>query len=184
MTSDIETPVLSRPLKVEEIRDGTSGETTATAAELAAIARLLDLGALKQLAMSYRIERAGSGRLHLAGRLRAEVTQTCVVSLEPVDAQIDVPVEVEFWPAALVDELERTAEEGTSKGLLDWPEAVVDGRIDLGPVMYETLATALDPYPKRPEASFDWSQVSPPAPGEARTGPFAALAALKAHKPD
>jgi hypothetical protein len=48
--------------------------------------------------------------------------------------------------------------------------------------MYETLATALDPYPKRPDASFDWSQASPPAAGEARTGPFAALAALKAHK--
>jgi uncharacterized metal-binding protein YceD (DUF177 family) len=184
MTNDIEMLVLSRPLKVEEIRDGTSGETAATEAELAAIARLLELVALKRLALSYRIDRAGSGRLHLAGRLHADVTQTCVVSLEPVEAQLEVPVEVEFWPAALVEELERTAEEGASQGLLDWPEAVVDGRIDLGPVMYETLATALDPYPKRPDASFDWSQGSPPAAGEARTGPFAALAALKAHKPD
>jgi hypothetical protein len=183
MTNSIETPVLSRPLKVEEIRDGTSGETAATETELAAIARMLELVALKRLALSYRINRAGSGRLHLGGRLHAEVTQTCVVSLEPVDTQIDVPVEVEFWPAALVEDLERTAEEGASPGLLDWPEAVVDGRIDLGPVMYETLATALDPYPKRPDASFDWSQGSLPA-GEARTGPFAALAALKAHKPD
>jgi hypothetical protein len=182
MTSDIDTPVLSRPLKVDEIRDGTSGETAATEAELAAIAPMLELVALERLALSYRIERAGAGRWRLAGRLQAGVTQTCVVSLEPVDAQLDVPVEVEFWPAALVEELERNAEEGGSQGLLDWPEPVVDGRIDLGPVMYETLATALDPYPKRPGASFDWSQGRPPEAGEGRSGPFAALAALKRHE--
>ena len=65
MTNDIDTPVLSRPLKIEEIRDGTSGETAATEAELAAIARLLELVALKRLALSYRIDRAGSGRTPL-----------------------------------------------------------------------------------------------------------------------
>ncbi len=124
-------------------------------------------------------ERAGSGRLRLAGQLQADVTQTCVVTLEPVDAQLDVPVEIEFWPAALVAEMERNAEELGNHGLLDWPEAVVDGRIDLGPVIYETLATALDPYPKRPGTSFDWSQVDPEAASEGKSGPFAALAALK-----
>ena len=176
MTNDVDTPVLSRPLKVDEIRDGTSGETEATEAELAAIARMLDLVALKRLALSYRVDRAGSGRLHLAGQLQADVT------LEPVEAQLEVPVGVEYWPAALVEELSRNAEEAGSQGLLDWPEAVVDGLIDLGPVMYETLATALDPYPKRPGASFDWSQGLPEAAGEGRSGPFAALAALKPRK--
>jgi len=179
MTNDIDSPVLSRPLKVDEIRDGSSGETAASDAERAAIAPMLDLVALKRLALSYRLDRAGSGRLRLTGRLQADVTQTCVVSLEPVDAQLEVPVEVEFWPAALVDELERNAEEAGSQGLLDWPEAVVDGRIDFGPVMYETLATALDPYPKRSGASFDWSQGRPEEAGEGKSGPFAALAALK-----
>jgi hypothetical protein len=182
MTSDVDTPVLSRPLKVDEIRDGNSGETAATEAELAAIARMLELVTLKRLALYYRVERAGGGRWRLAGRLQAGVTQACVVSLGPVEAQLEVPVEAEFWPAALVEELERNAEEGGSQGLLDWPEPVVDGRIDLGPVIYETLATALDPYPKRPGASFDWSQGRPPEAGEGRSGPFAALAALKRHK--
>lgn len=179
MTNDIDPPVLSRPLKVDEIRDGTSGETAATEAELAAIAPMLDLVALKRLALSYRLDRAGSGRLRLTGQVQADVTQTCVVTLDPVDAQLEVPVEVEFLAASLVEELERNAEEAGSQGLLDWPEPVVDGRIDLGPVIYETLATALDPYPKRPGASFDWSQGRPEAAGEGKSGPFAALAALK-----
>jgi uncharacterized metal-binding protein YceD (DUF177 family) len=182
MTNDSDTPVLSRPLKIDEIRDGSNGKTEATEAELAAIARMLELVALKRLALSYRVDRAGTGRLRLTGRLQADVSQTCVVSLEPVETQLEVPVEVEFWPAALVEELDRNAEDGGSQGLLDWPEPVVDGQIDLGPVMYETLATALDPYPKRPGASFDWSQGAPAAAGEGRSGPFAALAALKARK--
>jgi len=56
---------------------------------------------------------------------------------------------------------------------------VVDGRIDLGPVIYETLATALEPYPKREGVSFDWSQGPSEEAGSAKSGPFAALAALK-----
>jgi uncharacterized metal-binding protein YceD (DUF177 family) len=179
MTNETDPPVLSRPLKVDEIRDGTSGEIVATDVELAAIARMLDLVALKRLALSYRLGRAGGSRVRLTGQLQADVTQTCVVTLEPVDAHLDVPVEVEFWPAALVEELERNAEEMGSQGVLDWPEAVVDGRIDLGPVIYEGLATGLDPYPKRPGASFDWSQGPSEAGGGGKSGPFAALAALK-----
>jgi hypothetical protein len=171
--------LLSRPLKVEEIKDGTSGEMTATEAERSAIARMLDLVALERLAFTYRITQGGEGRLHLTGRLAAEVTQTCVVSLDPVGASLDVPVEVDFWPAFLLDALERSSEEPGHSGLLDWPEAIVEGKIDLGPLIYETLATALDPYPKREGASFHWPQNAPKTPESAPTGPFAALAALK-----
>ena len=81
---------------------------------------------------------------------------------------------------ALVEELARQdAEEAGTQGLIDWPEAVVEGRIDLGPLIYETLATALDPYPRREGVSFDWSQGLPEEASEAKSGPFAALAALK-----
>ena len=179
MTNEADRTVLSRPLRVDEIRDGASGEIAATRAEMDAIARMLDLVALEGLTFIYRLKHGGGGRLHLTGSLHAKVTQTCVVSLDPVEASLDVPAEVEFWPASLIDELERSAEEPGSLGLLDWPEAVVEGRIDLGPVIYETLATALEPYPKREGVSFDWSQGPSEEAGSAKSGPFAALAALK-----
>jgi len=179
MRNDADQAVLSRALKVDDIRDGASGEITATQSEMEVVARLLALVALSGLTFSYRFKAGGGGCLHLTGRLRANVTQTCVVSLDPVEACLDVPVEVEFWPAPLVEELERSAEEPGTLGLLDWPEAVVDGRIDLGPVIYESLATALDPYPKREGVSFDWSQGSPQEAGQDKSGPFAPLAALK-----
>ncbi len=46
----------------------------------------------------------------------------------------------------------------------------------LGPVVYETLATSLDPYPKSAGASFQWSQ---DGPEEHENGPFAGLKRLK-----
>ena len=70
-------------------------------------------------------------------------------------------------------------EEGGVTTLADWPEPIKDGRIDLGPLIYETLATSLDPYPKRDGVSFEWSQGAE-APGpERKSSPFAALDRLK-----
>ena len=177
MTEDVEGPILSRPLKVDEIRDGASGEIVATAAELEAVAKMLDLAALDRLTLAYRLGRGAGGRLVLTGTLRADATQTCVVSLEPVAARLEVPVEMEFWPEELLPPAEGNPDDRGSAQVLDWPEAIRDGRIDLGPVVYETLATALDPYPRRPEARLDWPQ-EPEGEG-AGTGPFASLAALK-----
>lgn len=179
MNSEADRAVLSRTVRVDDIRDGASGEIAVTKAEMDAIAGMLDLVALEGLTFNYRLDHGGGGRVHLTGRLHANVTQTCVVSLDPVEANLDVPVEVEFWPVSLIDELERSTEEPGNPGLLDWPEAVVDGRIDLGPVIYETVATALEPYPKREGVSFDWSQGPSEEAGSAKSGPFAALAALK-----
>ena len=113
------------------------------------------------------------------GTLAASVTQTCVVSLEPVASTLEVPVEIEFWPLRLIEDRAETVDEAASHGTLDWPEPIVDNKIDLGPVIYETLATVLDPYPKRDGVSFQWSDV----PADAGTGgeesPFAALKRLK-----
>ena len=142
-----------------------------------AIAKMLDLATLGGLTLAYRLNHIGGGRLRLVGTLRANITQTCVISLDPVETRLDVPVEMEFWPAEPIAQSERSAAEFGS--LFDWPEAIVDGRIDLGPVIYESLATAVDPYPKREGASFDWSQGPREEGGSAGSGPFAALAALK-----
>lgn len=175
MTEDVDPPVLSRPLKVDEIKDGESAEIAANDAELDAIAKMLDLVALERLIFAYRFDHRGGGRLRLTGTLRGMVTQTCVITLDPVETVLDVSVEQDFWPATLIAELEQnTAESGG--GLLDWPEPILDGTIDLGPVIYESLATALDPYPRREGASFDWPQSRQES---ARSGPFAALSDLK-----
>jgi uncharacterized metal-binding protein YceD (DUF177 family) len=172
-------PPLSRPIRVDEIKDSAQGETHAAQSELAAIAKLLELKGLERLNFIYRLNRGAGHRLRLTGRLTASATQTCVVTLEPVEASLDVLVEAEFWPAELIEQLERSAEEPGGPGQLDWPEPIVDGKIDLGPFIYETLATSLDPYPRKQGASFDWSQGEGEQGGAKESGPFAALAELK-----
>ncbi|MGI8724392.1 MAG: YceD family protein [Methyloceanibacter sp.] len=170
---------LSRPLRLDEIKDYLSGEIEATAAEREAIAALLDLPELRSLKLVYRLRRGGGGRYHLTGRLTADVTQIGVVSLDPLPATVDVPIEVEFWPRRLLDELQARAEESEPDPLFEWPEPIAEGKIDLGPLIYETFATALDPYPKREGAQLDWADEASKERGETPTSPFAALEQLK-----
>jgi uncharacterized metal-binding protein YceD (DUF177 family) len=179
MNKETEHLALSRPLRVDEIKDEASGSIETTAAEMTAIAKLLDLRGLEDLALTYRLVRAGAGRLRLKGELKATVIQTCVVSLEPVESNLEVPVEAEFWPEAMIGAHEEREEGHGTPALAEWPEPISEGRIDLGPLIYETLATSLEPYPKREGVSFEWSQEGEAPNREPRTSPFAALGALK-----
>jgi uncharacterized metal-binding protein YceD (DUF177 family) len=177
---EIVPPPLSRTLRVDELKEGEERVIEVNRAEREAIASLLDLRALDRLNFTFRLHRRGQGRLALQGTLAAAVTQTCVVSLEPVESILDVPVEVEFWPVPMIDDLAASPDEAASHGTLDWPEPIEGGKIDLGPVIYETLATALDPYPKREGVSFEWSEApSTGAEPEQAESPFAALKHLK-----
>jgi hypothetical protein len=177
---EIVSPPLSRTLRVDELKEGEERTIEVNRAEREAIASLLDLAALDNLTFAFRLHRRGEGRIALSGALAAAVIQTCVVSLEPVESALDVPVEVEFWPVPMIDDLAASPDEAASHGTLDWPEPIVDGKIDLGPVIYETLATALDPYPKREGMSFEWSEArGAGAEPEEAEGPFAALKRLK-----
>lgn len=71
------------------------------------------------------------------------------------------------------------AEDPASQGILDWPEQIVDGKVDLGPVLYEGLATALDPYPRAKGVEFAWADPAGAGEEAPAVGPFAALKQLK-----
>jgi len=173
-------PPLSRPIRVDEIKEGEERLIEANEAERETIAALLDLQRLDRLSLDFRFARRGQGRFALNGRLLAEVTQTCVVTLEPVDAVLDIPIDIEFWPAGQIEAYADTADEAARHGILDWPEPIVDGKIDLCPIIYQSLATGLDPYPKREGTSFSWPETNAETSGnEDQKGPFAALARLK-----
>jgi uncharacterized metal-binding protein YceD (DUF177 family) len=174
-----ERPPLSRIIRIDDIKDGEERVIEVTPSERAAIAGLLDLVVLDQLSFTYRFYRRGEGRFVMQGTLVAYVTQTCVVSLEPMASALQVAVEIEFWPAPLVDQLAASADETASHGLVDWPEPIVEGKIGLGPIIYETLATALDPYPRREGVSFEWPGEAEAPGSEQARNPFAALAQLK-----
>jgi uncharacterized metal-binding protein YceD (DUF177 family) len=170
---------LTKAIGLEEIKGDISGSFVASPAERGAMAALLELPELAAVRFDYTVRRGGGGRHHLSGRLTADVTQTCVVTLEPVQGRVDVPVDVEFWPERLLAELEARAEEGASDPDAEWPEPIIEGKIDIGPVIYETLATSLDPYPRREGASFEWADAPEPKGEVEKSSPFAALERLK-----
>jgi len=140
-----------------------------------------DVGGLREVLSvqaSFDVTPKSGGRFHVAGHVRARVGQTCVVTLEEMETDIDEPIDLTFAPseqipqmAALVDEAEASDEETP-----DPPEPIENGIIDLGRVATDALYLAVDPYPRKPGAVFE-PVVEAADPAD---HPFAALRALKA----
>lgn len=165
----------SVPVTLDQIPEsGLHRAIEAPEAARAAIAALADLRALPELAAAFDIEKRGS-EVHVTGRVRARVGQTCGVSLEPMETEIDEPVDVTFaLPPAGAVIAEAGEAEPRRKAADDAPEPLTGNSIDLGAIAAEFLVLAIDPYPRKEGAEF-----APPAIEEIGNKPFAALAALK-----
>jgi len=131
---------------------GITGERDASPDELAAIARALGLIACTSLRVHYAIQPMSGERYRLSGRLHAEVTQACVVTLDPVEGTLEESFEATFWPREAMPEPE------SGELAIDdapEPEPIVAGQIAVGRVVFESLAAALEPYPRKPGAVLD-----------------------------
>lgn len=156
---------------------GITETRTASPEELAEIARALDIVSAERFTATYEIKTLRKGHFRLKGTLEADVTQACILSLEPVQRQHAEDYSIELRPEADADDPEPT--EGEIE-ILSLPDVEIyhDGRIEVGTLLVEILAAALDPYPKREGAEFDW--VDPKAKGDdGKVNPFAVLAKLK-----
>lgn len=152
MDQEVDFSVFSRKIEAHSIgARGAERQIEAAPAERIALAGLLDLLALDRLAATLSLRRLSSGIIEVKGRLEADVVQQCVVTLEPVLAQVADSFkltygEVDLGPGAA--DLEIDYEEA------DPPEPIVDGAIDLGAIVAEHLSLALDPYPRKPDATI------------------------------
>jgi len=165
-------PDWSVPVEVAAVPEaGRRLDLVADGAARDAIAKTAGLAALPRLEAGFDLTRQGADGLRVVGRIQATVVQNCVVTLEPIESQIDEVVDLLFLPDAgpVTEAVDLEALEAHEP-----PEAIRDGVIDLGAVATEFLLLGLDPYPRKPGAVF----VAPPA-GDPASHPFAALAALK-----
>jgi hypothetical protein len=151
---------------------GRQGQREATPRERAELASALDVLACDDLSVTYEVHPLRSGIYRLTGRIRAGVVQACVVTLEPVPARLDEPINVELRPADMMP-----VSSDAEQGILDAADIEpLDGDdIDLGLLVLEHISTALDPYPRKAGVEFEGSRL----PGAADANPFAALAILK-----
>lgn len=162
------------PVAVEDIpEEGQSFALEADADVRAAIAKMVGLRDLPQLAATFVLTRHGAGGLRVVGRVFATAGQTCVVTLEPLLSPIEEDVDLLFMPQVTPSpgSGENDGDRTPSDAKRNDPEPLMDGVVDLGGLATEFLILGLDPYPRKPGAVFE-----PPQERAPDGGPFAALA--------
>jgi uncharacterized metal-binding protein YceD (DUF177 family) len=172
MTDDVE---FSRAVMLEEIgREGLHRDIEASAIECEALASRLGLLAISSVSAKLDIRKSKDGTVvTVIGQLAAKVTQECIVTLEPVEAEVSAEVSERFVRQDEIESevvIEPEDEE-------NYDELIVGDSIDLGEMVAQCLTLELDPYPRKEGIEFDLSEsdLNPDGP----TGPFAALADLK-----
>jgi uncharacterized metal-binding protein YceD (DUF177 family) len=158
-------------LTLDRIHDGERIDLGADDAERQAIAERLDLASLDRLEAHASLAVDGD-RVRARGRVAASLEQRCVVTGEPVAAHVDEPFEIAFVPEP------RGGDEEVELRPEDCDVVFHDGAmIDLGSAIADTLALALDPYPRSASAEAALREAG--VLSEEEAGPFAALAKLK-----
>lgn len=170
----------SRPVPLERLgRNAIVEEISATATERAALARRFGLLGLDRFAAMLRIGAAdGGGPIRVDGHLSADATQACVVTLEPVASRVEedfcLLYSLKADPAVV--EAGEVIVEPEGEGP---PEPLGGAGIDLGEIVAQQLALALDPYPRAPGAASAEPSGEGTGPEPAAEGTFAVLRSLK-----
>jgi len=163
-------PEFSRPVSISRLPPDGRFAVAAEARERAALARRFDLVSIDRLAASVRLTRLADQTVRLDAALEAEIVQSCVVTLDPVPAQIVDEFTLMYAPRTEAPrEIELTGEE-------EAVEPLAGDTIDIGEAVAQQLSLALDPYPHAPGAVLPDEAASPAAPED---HPFAALARLR-----
>jgi hypothetical protein len=166
------------PVAVAQIPDtGLHRDIEADRTVRAAMAQLAGLREILSANASLDVTPRGEGRFHVVGRVRARIGQTCVVTLDPIENDIDEEVDLIFAPPEQIPELADLVDEAieSDAGIPDPPEPIENGVIDLGRLATDALFLAIDPYPRRSDAIFE----PPVEAADPEAHPFAALKALK-----
>lgn len=165
----------SRPVRADQL--GKLGDSlvtiSASADERAALMRRFSLLALERLEADYQLSAEG-GTILARGHVRAALAQPCVATGLPVPETIDTDFLLRFVPekdGELPDgeELELDAEDCDTIGY--------DGHvIDMGEAVAETVALAMEPYPRAPDADAYLHEAG--VMTEEQASPFAALLSM------
>jgi uncharacterized metal-binding protein YceD (DUF177 family) len=141
------TPEFHRPVRIDQIGEGELRQhIEADGDERRRLMGRFGLLELESLTADYTLRRDAAG-IVATGRLRAEVAQPCVASGEPVPESVDEAFTLRFLPEASVDSSEFELDDDAMDTMF-----YAGASIDLGEAAAETLALALDPYPRSPHA--------------------------------
>ena len=164
---------------VERIPDtGLHREIEADEATRAAMAEIAGLREIAYVRAAFDLKPRSGGQVHVKGRVEARVGQNCVVTLEPLESDIDEEVDLIFAPQEQIPELAERGDDEDGDSAADMTDAfepIENGVIDLGRLASDMLYLAIDPYPRKEGAVFE-PQVEAADPED---HPFAALKSLQ-----
>ncbi len=169
-----ESPPWQVPVARDDIAEaGQHFALAANAEERAAVARMAGLRDLPRLEADFDVTRQGAG-LRVIGRVSATIGQNCVVTLEPLANEVEEQVDLLFIPPAPSpgDFADVVHTDELAEAKWDEPEPLFGGVVDLGAIATEFLILGIDPYPRKPGATFE---PPPPQEREPDESPFAAL---------
>ena len=176
---DGEKPAFSYPVKVGHISANPVTVTLeANAHELEALAGVWQVDAVKSLKAELQVARWKKDGVRIRGDVKADIVQSCVVTLEPVETSIKEYFEQIFVPEG--SKLARIVTNEVSEMVLDpdgpdLPEAFTGDTIDAGAVVAEFAALAIDPYPRKQGVEFADHIEGDPNEKSGRPNPFAVL---------
>ena len=170
----------SRPAHVDDIpKEGVTLTVEATAAEREALARRFGVVAIEGLRAEVSLyPEQGRTCWQVEGRVLGQVVQHCVVTLNPVRAESEFTFERRYATNIHGGAWEEAWHEEDSVLTLDQddaPERLTGGVIDLGEIVAEEFALALDPFPRAAGVVFNGYSTEADNQNNA-TNAFAALA--------
>ncbi len=184
-------PEFTRSVAIAGLGQGKTLTLSPTEKERAGLITRFDLESLSLFEATVTVRPSlGDARrkdwVQATGKLKAEYTQRCVITLQPVPQKLELDLNLTFAPIDAVAEDQIGSEIVIDPYEADDPDPIENGKIDLGEAIAQQFAVALDPYPKAPGA-----EISPQYQGDMEenpqdlkgnrqeSGPFANLARLK-----
>jgi uncharacterized metal-binding protein YceD (DUF177 family) len=141
-------------------RLGNAGDQvtiTADVAQRAAIARWAGLVSLQAFEAKVEIKKLGPDRFGLSFHLTADLSQACVVTLEPVQSRIDCSFSRELHFIGPTRHKQVSDDSGADLVLdaeEEGPEEIESLHYDLAGPVLEEFVLSLEPYPRRPGVEF------------------------------
>ncbi|WP_343608737.1 DUF177 domain-containing protein [Novosphingobium sp.] len=170
------TPEFTRIIDIRHL-EAKPVTITASAEEAKALAKRFLLVAVNELEATVTLTRDGPV-VNAKGRLKADFVQSCAVSGEDLPMKVDEALEFRFVPATSIETEDLSADQEIEITSDDCDEIEYTGeRFDLGEAVAQSLGLAIDPFATGPQANRVRQESG--LLGEDKTGPFAALAALK-----
>ncbi len=148
------TPEISRVIKIDDIKaNHLELDIEATENECQALAKRFDLIELGKFSAHLICTSSPKHtEVQVKASFTANVIQRCVVTLEPVPAEVTGSYRCDYSVDILPEDIEIIEFDSATD---DPPEAIIDGAFDAGIMLTEQFGLELEPFPRSPKADFD-----------------------------